>query len=297
MKINLTELRPVELGDRALFDKHLAVMKSQSCECNFANIFAYRSQYQLQFLDAGDRLVVYDGSGRCIHYPIGKWTTPKELRAVCDAFRDAGLTDGGVYDVPEEFIDRYDDCDSLFELEYDEGMIDYLYSVDKIAGFVGPKLRKKHNLVKQFQSAFPYAEVCRINAENIGTVAEFAKDFNDRLPQCPFLDEENIAMEQAWKNFDELGLAGLVLFAKPDFPVGFSVYKILPSDTADIMFEKGDHTVKGAPQTLTWQLSLALQGKVRFINREQDMNEEGLRTAKRSLDPERFFKRLYLRAL
>jgi hypothetical protein len=51
------------------------------------------------------------------------------------------------------------------------------------------------------------------------------------------------------------------------------------------------------PQALTWQLAIALRGKARFMNREQDMNEENLRHAKRSLDPERFFKRYFLRAL
>ena len=62
-------------------------------------------------------------------------------------------------------------------------------------------------------------------------------------------------------------------------------------------FEKADHAVKGASQTLTWQLAIALRGKAKFMNREQDMNEESLRHAKRSLDPERFFKRYFLRNL
>ena len=50
-------------------------------------------------------------------------------------------------------------------------------------------------------------------------------------------------------------------------------------------------------QTLTWQLAIALRGKATFMNRDQDMNEETLRHAKRSLDPERFFKRYFLRGI
>ena len=71
----------------------------------------------------------------------------------------------------------------------------------------------------------------------------------------------------------------------------------MPSDTVDIHFEKADHAIKGISQTLTWQLAIALRGKAKFMNREQDMNEENLRHAKRSLDPERFFKRYFLRAI
>ena len=42
MKIDLSSLRPVELSDRARFDKVLKVMGSQSCEACFPNIFMYR---------------------------------------------------------------------------------------------------------------------------------------------------------------------------------------------------------------------------------------------------------------
>ena len=208
---------------------------------------------------------------------------------------EAGLTDGGIYDVPEDFLDAYPDCDSLFDLEYDEGTIDYLFSVEKIATFNGSKLRKKHNLVKQFRANWPYAEVQKITRENIAVAAKLARDLNSRLEWCEFLEEESQALESAWEHFEALGLHGIILFAESDYPAGLSVYSNLPSDTVDVHFEKADHAVKGASQTLTWQLAIALRGKAKFMNREQDMNEESLRHAKRSLDPERFFKRYFLR--
>lgn len=296
MKIDFSTLRPVTLADRKLFDEKLAIGASQSCECSFPNLFMYQEPYGLEFVEAGDRLVVYERKARTIHYPIGRWTEPEDLKAINDAFLAEGLTDGGIYDVPEEFLDRHPECDDYFELEFDEGAIDYLYSVEKIATFTGPKLRKKHNLVKQFQTNWPYAEVRRITKEEIPVVAKLAADLNSRLEPCEFLEEEALAMNRAWNNFDELGLGGIILYAEPDYPAGFSVYSLLPSDTVDVHYEKANHAVKGAPQTLTWQLAIALRGKAKFMNREQDMNEESLRHAKRSLDPERFFKRYFLRA-
>ncbi len=297
MKIDLNSLRPIVLSDRRRFDVELEKMHSQSCECSFVNLFAYQEPYQLEFVDCGDRLVVYERVMRTIHYPIGQWTTPDELREICDAFMAAGLTDGGIYDVPEEFLDRHPECGHDFEIEFDEGAIDYLFSVDKIATFTGPKLRKKHNLVKQFQANWPYAEVRRITAGEIPIAARLATELNSRLEHCEFLEEEELAMRRAWDNFEQLGLGGIILYAEPGYPAGLSVYSMLPSDTVDVHFEKADHSVKGASQTLTWQLAIALRGKAKFMNREQDMNEETLRHAKRSLDPERFFKRYFLRRL
>lgn len=296
MKISLKSLRPVELSDRARFDEELDKMASQSCEAYFPNIFMYREPYGIEFADIAGRLVVYERATRIIHYPLGEKTDDELLYRISKAFADAGLTDGGVYDVPESFLDDYPDCDRFFELEYDEGAIDYLFSVEKIASFTGPKLRKKHNLVKQFQANWPYAEVRKITKEDIPVAAKLAYDLNSRLEQCEFLDEEALALKSAWDNFEELGLEGILLFAEPGYPAGLSVYSTLPNtDTVDIHFEKADHAVKGASQTLTWQLAIALRGKAKFMNREQDMNEESLRHAKRSLDPERFFKRYFLR--
>ncbi len=295
MKIDFKSLRPVRLSDKARFDAGIAKMNSQSCECCFPNLYMYQQPYGLEFVEVNNKLVVFEREPRFINYPIGDWTGPEELSEINQAFIEAGLTDGGIYDVPEEFLDRHPDCDRFFEIEYDEGAIDYLFSIEKIATFNGPKLRKKHNLVKQFQANWPYAEVRKITSEELPTVAKLAADLNSRLDPCEFLDEENLAMGRAWKHFEKLGLGGIVLYAEPGYPAGFSVYSMLPSDTVDIHFEKTDHAVKGASQTLTWQLAITLRGKAKFMNREQDMNEESLRHAKRSLDPERFFKRYFLR--
>ena len=294
-KIDLSKLRPIEISDRGAFDSVLSVMESQSCEACFPNLFMYREPYGIEFVEIEGRLVVYERVARAIHYPLGKMTDPKLLHKISGAFIDAGLSDGGIYDVPEVFLDEIPDCDALFDLEYDEGAIDYLFSVEKIATFNGSKLRKKHNLVKQFQANWPYAEVRKITKDNIAVAAKLATDLNSRLEPCVFLDEEAIALDAAWNNFEELGLQGILLFAESDYPAGLSVYSMLHSDTVDVHFEKADHAVKGASQTLTWQLAIALRGKAKFMNREQDMNEESLRHAKRSLDPERFFKRYFLR--
>jgi hypothetical protein len=297
VKLNRKKLRPITLADQELFEKAAALRNSQSCEGSFVNLFAYRDPYDMQFIEYKNRLVVCECATRVLHYPIGEWTPPELLKEINDAFVEADLTDGGIYDVPEEFLDRHDDCDRYFDIEFDEGAIDYLFSVEKIANFVGPKLRKKHNLVKQFQANWPYASVRRIEGDEIAVAARLAAELNSRLVQCEFLDEEAVALEKAWSNFNELKLDGIILYAEPDYPAGFSVYSMLGADTVDIHFEKADHTIKGASQTLTWQLAIALRGKAAFMNREQDMNEETLRHAKRSLDPDRFFKRYFLRAV
>ena len=110
-KIDLSSLRPVEITDRARFDKALKIMGSQSCEACFPNIFMYREPYGIEFIEIEERLVVYERQTRIIHYPLGEPSSPEFLHAVSKAFQDAGLTDGGIYDVPEDFLDaHYESC-------------------------------------------------------------------------------------------------------------------------------------------------------------------------------------------
>ena len=265
--------------------------------CCFANLFAYRDFYGYEFVDLGDRLVVYERSTRLVHYPIGEWTVPEDLYRIGRAFLDAGLSDGVIYDVPEEFLDRHVDCDARFEIEYDEGAIDYLFSVDKIATCAGPKLRKKYNLVKQFQANWPHAELHKIDASEIETAKTLVRNLNSRLVQCQFIDEDTAAITKALDHFEKLKLGGLILYAEDGYPAGISIYSMLPSDTVDILFEKAEHSVKGASQTLTRMVAMELRGKAKFMNCEQDYNDEEMRHAKRSLDPERFYKRYSLRMI
>ena len=50
-EIDLSSLRPVEITDRARFDKVLKVMGSQSCEACFPNIFMYRKPYGIECIE------------------------------------------------------------------------------------------------------------------------------------------------------------------------------------------------------------------------------------------------------
>ena len=161
-KIDLSSLRPVEISDRARFDRVLEMMGSQSCEACFPNIFMYRKPYGIEFIEIEGRLVVYERQTRIIHYPLGEQTPPQLLHDISEAFLEAGLTDGGIYDVPEDFLDAYPDCDSLFDLEYDEGTIDYLFSVEKIATFNGSRAcdsssRNSHHSSRELRSRANFA--------------------------------------------------------------------------------------------------------------------------------------------
>ena len=286
MELKRSNLRPVEWSDRAFLQKALSRhAMPQSCECAEANLFLWRDEYGEEFIDANGRFWVIETRGGLPHFPIGEAFAPAELAELARTAKAWGFRPE-FYDVPADYavqpeIGRY------FYVVKDDGADDYLYDLEQQAALAGPLLRKKRNLVRQFERAFPDARLAIVAEKDVPEVVQLAAALNRRLHQCDFLGEEEGALAAAERYFAPLGMGGVVLRLGDGTPVGFSLFsRMADGVTFDIHFEKADHTVKGAPQTLTAKLAAhlaALGGKI--MNREQDMGEPGLRQAKRSLDP------------
>ncbi len=294
MKIDLHQLRPAELEDRALFTRILAERPTPSCECAFANLIMWRDVYGEKFLEVDGRLAVVETATGLLHFPLGRFLRPEELGELRDTLLAADLTDGRIYDVPAEYLEAFPQAGERFQVEFDEGAFDYLYDIGHLIEMDGPLLRKKRNLIRQFEALYPGWRVEEITGDNLEIALELAFELNRRLTPSAFLAEENESMATLRRFFVPLGMGGVLLYAG-DRPAGFSIYSGVDGETADIHFEKADHTVKGAPQLLVRELARALKAK-HFVrmNREQDMGEENLRHAKRSLDPAFLYRRAML---
>ncbi len=291
-----SDLRPVACADRALFQKALAERETCSCECAFANLILWQKPYDEVFFEHAGRLVVVERATRLMHFPIGRTLPPQELAALAGELQRNGLGNGTIYDVPEEYwTGQSVECAKWFDVEIDEDAFDYLYELEHLATLSGPLLRKKRNLIRQFERNVPDATFADIGPGNLETALTLARTLNQKLQACTFLEEEDVALAAVRESFPALEMGGLLLFAGGQ-PVGFSLYSRINADTWDIHFEKADHTIKGAPQALTAELAKRLLARGgRLMNREQDMGEPGLRQAKRSLDPCGFVRRVFLK--
>lgn len=286
MDLKRSSLRPVEWSDRAFLHEALKRHGTpQSCECAEANLFLWRGEYGEEFIDADGRFWVIETRGGLPHFPIGEDFAPAELYQLAQTAQTWGFRPE-FYDVPAAYAAQ-PDVERYFTVAHDDGADDYLYDLAQQAALAGPLLRKKRNLVRQFERAYPDARLDIVAEKDVPEVVQLATALNRKLHQCDFLGEEEGALAAVERYFAPLGMGGVVLRLGDGTPVGFSLFsRMADGVTFDIHFEKADHSVKGAPQTLTAKLAAhlaALGGKT--MNREQDMGEPGLRQAKRSLDP------------
>jgi uncharacterized protein len=109
------------------------------------------------------------------------------------------------------------------------------------------------------------------------------------------LEAENTAIERVLKEWDRIpGLMGGALEVESEI-VAYTVAEALTSDTVVIHFEKGDTRLKGVYQAINNLFLADAATGFEYVNREQDLDDEGLRKAKLSYNPIRFLKKFGVR--
>ena len=105
------------------------------------------------------------------------------------------------------------------------------------------------------------------------------------------LAAENRAIEKILKDWQNLtGLVGGAVMVG-NLMVAYTVAERLDKDTLLIHFEKGNPEFKGVYQAVNQMFLANLTDEFTIANREQDLDDEGLRKAKLSYNPVDFLRK------
>lgn len=294
-------LKDISASDKAQICALIAKNPCDSCERNFANLFMWRKMYKTQIVKSGGSVLPYNSANRVIMFPIGEEPSPKELFETASAFISAKKSDDGfIYDIPPSYVEKnYSELSKYFEIGEDENEFDYIYDLNHLINLNGALLRKKHNLIRQFDKLYPNATFRELNAQNANAAFDFMLEIN-RQKEISItyggLKNEDDALMCARENFEFLNLRGILLFAEEGVLAGVSIFSEINPQIYTVHFEKCNPAFKGAPQKLAWLEANEIKklGASR-MNREQDLGIENLRHAKRSLDPLSLYKRKFAR--
>ncbi len=293
INLDISGFRPVELSDKAVFDKHLAVLNRMSCECNFNNIFCWGEAYLTRWNMISDRIILFSEQERSIQMPLGEYFTPAEMAEIADYFIAHDYSSGSFFDVPEEYIQSFPDIERYFEVDCPEDTLDYIYLTSDLLELSGAKLSKKRNLIKQFEREHTDHRVVMISKATAKETLKLALRLNTFLDHSHFLLEENSALHKAFTYFDKLDIEGLIVFVGEE-PVAFTVFSRQNSESYDVHFEKASRDFKGASQFINHETAKLLSNRCKYLNREQDLGLPGLRKAKQSYSPAVMLKRYTL---
>jgi hypothetical protein len=274
-------MKRVKPADREFFASWKPLTKFVSCEYSFANLVIWGELYDICWKEERGIPVIYIGRDKCLMFPHIPALTETELYSM---LRKTSCNEPGaaVSQVPPEWMAGASDLSQFFEPEENLDFTDYIHSVDRLRELSGRKLRKKRNLIVQFETAFPDYRVERLNAGHFKDCLDMARSQTDSIGEK---NEELSAMRRAFSLYNELYLDGLTVYASGKL-AAFAVFSRHIDSSYVVHFEKNDTSFKGAAQFINQRTAEYLSGKTDYINREQDLGIPGLRKAKKSYDPD-----------
>lgn len=166
---------------------------------------------------------------------------------------------------------------------------EYIYTYDKLANLSGHQMASKRQDINTFYRTYGNSvRIEKIKDKHLDEIRSFQKIWLDnRLngEEDVQLDYENIAIQLGLSNFAELDLSGIVIYID-NVMRGYAYGAPLSQNSYDVMIEKGDRRIADIYRVLNRDLVRLCCGQYRYINREEDVGNEGLRCAKLSYKPD-----------
>ena len=163
---------------------------------------------------------------------------------------------------------------------------DYIYIKEDLIGFKGKRFNGQRNHVNKFRRLYPEAVFRRLNRENIDRVKDFCLDYNHRFGKDTDTaredEEKTLEVLDNFELYDQIG--GYMEYQGK--VIGVSIGEVM-GDTLVVHIEKADIDYEGIYPALVQEFSamFAAPASIRFINREDDAGDEGLRRSKLSYHP------------
>lgn len=277
------DFTPISLADMARYRKYHDASRTRAADYSFTNLWGWAEHYGLEWRFT-DKLCWLRQTKPTLRYwaPMGWW---KEV----DWAAAGELADGRTFfRVPRKLRILWEQTVDLeFVVEEARGQWDYLYSAEELANLSGNKFHKKKNLLNQFIKKYPDHIYTSMNLECVESVLKMQEEWCTwhECPDSEALMAENTAVRRVLSHWDQLpGLLGGAITHKGKV-IAYTVGEQLTPDTLVVHFEKGTTEYKGIYQAINCFFVRDAGGENEFINREQDLDDEGLRKAKESYNP------------
>ena len=168
---------------------------------------------------------------------------------------------------------------------YERSESDYLYNASDMITLPGRKYHGQRNHINFFKKTYGNYSFEEITEANIDEVKGFYDNFNKTVKKDSdiFIEEQRMSIE-VLNNYSLYGLIGGLLRVDGEV-AAFSIGEKC-GDELHIHIEKADVSRRGAYQVINNEFAKHYAtNDIAYINREEDVGDEGLRTAKLAYHP------------
>ncbi len=280
--LNLQELGIAQIP---LLIEWLRQYPRQNCDYSVCNLMTWGKIYKNQYAIWHEHLILVNPKYGYIFYPLGPGLPSGELREFVRVYQ-AQEPEAELILVPAGWQATHPDLGDYFRVEEKLEWDDYVYSVERMINLSGKKLAKKKNLISQYARNYPDYKVLPVVPEKHDVILRFTEKWRrERNAEGIYLNTEFNAIKNTLEMWDDLPVEGIIICHQNRISA-YSIFSAQTADMATVHFEKFDPDMKGSAQLINWETARAMQGRYKWVNREQDMGLEGLRQAKMSYDPD-----------
>ena len=289
----MIRFRDITIGDKEEILSYTLESDRRNCDLSFANLISWRFLYNTQFAILDHHLVLRFYAGRHLAYmmPIPEPGFLGGYFSVIKAIMDDSTAMGhpllmlGVSREKAEILDTL--FPETFRIEPDRDRADYIYSRERLVSLSGKKLQAKRNHANKFRLLYPEYEYRELTKEMVPQCLELERKWrrNAMKEDKGGLSVELRSMTRAFNRWESLGLIGGTIWVG-DRLVAFTFGNPINKTTFDVCVEKADIGYEGIYAVINQEFARHIPENFIYINREEDLGDEGLRRSKLSYRPE-----------
>jgi len=282
----MLSFKNVTLDDVETVKPYLLQKKSFMNDFTLGGLFMWRDYEKSRFSIDNDTLYIlsaFPNEPESFYMPIGG-DTEKALETMLEwcGRNDFPRTLYPVSESELEFLrERYEIIEDI-PRRYS---FDYIYNAEELAFFPGKRFGGQRNHVNKFKKTYTDYSFEKMNKNNIFEALDFCSFFEKNDKKTDAIAIEDLKKERELiENLDLYNAIGGILRIEGKV-VGITVGEI-KDDTLHVHAEKGNREYDGLYQMLVSSFaSMILPTGIKFISREDDAGDEGLRTSKLSYHP------------
>lgn len=289
---NKLDFRPITHSDMPLIWEFLENEKGRTTDFSYGGLLMWVDFFKYEYAIYKDTLFIKgvlenDRTQPAFSLPIGRMPLQESIQVLKEYCKNEGIV-AELSAVPEYAVEELQDLDVLY-VELLEDWSDYLYDAGLLSTLSGKKMGKKRNHVNFFKSHNPEWRFEPMNPQNAVKALEFMDLYEKEIDDNFMAREESKLSRKMLKAVVEgdSNLYGGVLYREGDDICAITVGDF-KGDTLYVHIEKGLKEVGGSYETINHEFAAYMTGKfpeIKYINREDDSGDEGLRKAKESYHP------------
>lgn len=285
--INFHKLTPKAIAEYSAFIQDFYLEVSDLAP---PSLFLWRDSFQVQIDQTADYAVLlctYHEATYCLAPLIKPGVDPTPVLQRIHAYFHRQNQAAVFRAVPRELLSLFPT--DRYRIIPDRTYWDYLYRTKDLIELRGRKYQQKRNHINRFQQLYPFA-YHSLTPEHFPACLRLFEHWAAGKTGQPEVEEERLALKEAFEHFSLLNLKGGVLAVYGEIQA-FAIGSRLNRDTAVVHFEKANAEFSGIYAVIN-QLFIAREwADTKYINREDDMGLPGLRQAKRRYHPFRMVEK------